>query len=90
MILAALVVDAADNSLFAHFSSIDLGPSGPYASNLVLTYAGSRALSDRGSLTVATGLLFAYLTTLIVVLYDTYRPSAQRGTALDSTNQERR
>lgn len=33
-----------------------------------------RALSDRGNLPVATGLLFAYLTTLIVVLYDTYRP----------------
>jgi hypothetical protein len=44
------------------------------AINFVLVYAGSRALSDRGSLTVATALMFAYLTTLIVVLYDTYRP----------------
>ncbi len=42
--------------------------------NFVLIYAGSRALSDRGNLPVATGLFFAYLTTLIVVLYDTYRP----------------
>jgi hypothetical protein len=44
------------------------------AINFILVYAGSRALSDRGSLPVATSLLFAYLTTLIVVLYDTYRP----------------
>jgi hypothetical protein len=44
------------------------------AVNFVVIYAGSRALSDRGSLPVATGLFFAYLTTLIVVLYDTYRP----------------
>jgi hypothetical protein len=44
------------------------------AINFVLIYAGSRLLSDRGNLSVATGLFFAYLTTLIVVLYDTYRP----------------
>jgi hypothetical protein len=44
------------------------------AINFVLIYVGSRALSDRGNLPVATGLLFAYLTTLIVVLYDAYRP----------------
>jgi hypothetical protein len=44
------------------------------AINFLLIYAGSRALSDRGNLPVATGLFFAYLTTLIVVLYDTYRP----------------
>jgi hypothetical protein len=44
------------------------------AINFLLIYAGSRALSDRGNLSVATGLLFAYVTTLIVVLYDTYRP----------------
>jgi hypothetical protein len=42
--------------------------------NFLLVYAGSRLLSDRGHLPVATGLFFAYLTTLIVVLYDTYRP----------------
>ena len=42
--------------------------------NLVLIYFGSRALSDRGDFPFATGLFFAYLTTLIVVLYDTYRP----------------
>jgi len=44
--------------------------------NFALIYAGSRALSDRGHLPVATGLFFAYLTTLIVVLYDAYRPVA--------------
>ena len=44
------------------------------AINFLLIYAGSRALSDRGNLPVATGLFFAYFTTLIVVLYDTYRP----------------
>src|SRR5262249_27730554 len=44
------------------------------AINSLLIYAGSHALSDRGNLPVATGLFFAYLTTLIVVLYDTYRP----------------
>jgi hypothetical protein len=33
-----------------------------------------RVLSDRGNLPVATGLFFAYLATLIVVLYDAYRP----------------
>src|SRR5262245_22151069 len=44
------------------------------AINFVLIYAGSRALSDRGNLSFATGLFFAYLTTLIVVLYDAYRP----------------
>jgi hypothetical protein len=44
------------------------------AINFLFIYAGSRALSDRGNLPVATGLFFAYLTTLIVVLYDTYRP----------------
>jgi hypothetical protein len=44
------------------------------AINFALIYAGSRVLSDRGSLDVATGLFFAYLTTLIVVLYDAYRP----------------
>jgi hypothetical protein len=44
------------------------------AVNFLLIYAGSRLLSDRGRLPVATGLFFAYLTTLIVVLYDTYRP----------------
>ena len=44
------------------------------AINFALIYAGTRALSDRGNLPVATGLFFAYLTTLIVVLYDTYRP----------------
>ena len=32
IILAALVVDAVDNSLLAQFSSIDLGPDGPYQS----------------------------------------------------------
>jgi hypothetical protein len=42
--------------------------------NFLLIYAGSRALSDRGNLSVASGLFFAYLATLIVVLYDTYRP----------------
>ena len=31
-IVAALVVDAADNSLLAHFSDVDLGPHGPYQS----------------------------------------------------------
>src|SRR5262245_44146366 len=50
------------------------------AINFLLIYGGSRALSDRGNLSVATGLFFAYLTTLIVVLYDTYRPlRAARG-----------
>jgi hypothetical protein len=44
------------------------------AVNFLLIYAGSRALSDRGNLPVATGAFFAYLATLIVVLYDTYRP----------------
>jgi hypothetical protein len=44
------------------------------AINFALIYAGSSALSDRGQLPVATGLFFAYLTTLIVVLYDAYRP----------------
>ena len=44
------------------------------AINFLLIYVGSRVLSDRGNLPVATGLFFAYLTTLIVVLYDTYRP----------------
>jgi hypothetical protein len=44
------------------------------AVNFALIYAGSHAPSDRGNLPVATGLFFAYLTTLIVVLYDTYRP----------------
>ena len=44
------------------------------AINFLLIYVGSRALSDRGDLPVATGLFFAYLTTLIVVLYDAYRP----------------
>jgi hypothetical protein len=32
IILAALVLDGVDNSLLAHFSSIDLGPGGPYQS----------------------------------------------------------
>jgi hypothetical protein len=32
IILAALVLDAVDNSLLAHFSTIDLGPGGPYQS----------------------------------------------------------
>jgi hypothetical protein len=41
--------------------------------NFLLIYAGSRALSDRGSLPVATGVFFAYLTTLVVALYDAYR-----------------
>jgi hypothetical protein len=44
------------------------------AINFVLIYVGSRALSDRGNLPLASGLFFAYLTTLIVVLYDAYRP----------------
>jgi hypothetical protein len=44
------------------------------AINFGLIYAGGRALSDRGNLPVATVLFFAYLTTLIVELYDTYRP----------------
>jgi hypothetical protein len=44
------------------------------AINFTLIYVGSHALSDRGNLPVATGLFFAYLTTLIVVLYDRYRP----------------
>jgi hypothetical protein len=48
------------------------------AINFVLIYAGSRALSDRGNLPLATGLFFAYLTTLIVVLYDTYRAARDR------------
>jgi hypothetical protein len=53
-----------------------------FAINFLLIYAGSRALSDRGNLTVPAGLFFAYLTTLIVVLYDTYRPlRAARETA---------
>jgi hypothetical protein len=53
------------------------------AINFLLIYAGSRALSDRGNLPVATGVFFAYLTTLIVVLYDTYRPArAARDRAL--------
>ncbi len=43
------------------------------AINFALIYAGGRALSDRGNLPVYTGLFFAYLTTLIVVLFDTYR-----------------
>jgi hypothetical protein len=42
--------------------------------NFVLIYLGSRALADRGHLPAATGVFFAYLTTLIVVLYDAYRP----------------
>jgi hypothetical protein len=55
------------------------------AVNFVLIYAGSRALSDRGNLPVATGLFFAYLTTLIVVLYDAYRPiRAARDRPLDA------
>jgi hypothetical protein len=44
------------------------------AINFLLIDFGSRALSDRGNLSLATALFFAYLTTLIVVLYDTYRP----------------
>ena len=32
IILGALVLDGIDNSLLAHFSSIDLGPGGPYQS----------------------------------------------------------
>jgi hypothetical protein len=44
------------------------------AINFLLIYVGSRALSDRGDLPLATSLFFAYLTTLIVGLYDTYRP----------------
>ena len=44
------------------------------AVNFLLIYAGSRARSDGGNLSVVASLFFAYLTTLIVVLYDTYRP----------------
>ncbi len=44
------------------------------AVNFALIYVGSRALSDRGNLPIETGLFFAFLTTLIVVLYDAYRP----------------
>jgi hypothetical protein len=44
------------------------------AINFLLIYLGSRALSDRGNLPAATGLFFGYLSTLIVVLYDAYRP----------------
>ena len=32
VILAALVLDAVDNSLLAHLTSVDLGPAGPYQS----------------------------------------------------------
>ena len=53
------------------------------AINFLLIYAGSRALSDRGNLPVATGLFFAYLTTLIVVLYDTYRAVRDGRTVTD-------
>jgi hypothetical protein len=44
------------------------------AINFALIYLGSRALSDRGDLSVAIALFFAFLTTLIVELYDAYRP----------------
>jgi hypothetical protein len=44
------------------------------AINFSVIYAGGRALSDRGHLPIVTGLFFSYLTTLIVVLYDSYRP----------------
>jgi hypothetical protein len=32
IILAALVLDGIDNSLLSHFTSVDLGPGGPYQS----------------------------------------------------------
>src|SRR5258708_2119529 len=32
VILAALVLDAVDGSLLAHFTSVDVGPNGPYQS----------------------------------------------------------
>jgi hypothetical protein len=46
--------------------------------NLALIYFGARVLSDRGNFPFATALFFAYLTTLIVVLYDAYRPVFSR------------
>ena len=41
---------------------------------LCLLGLGALAWAVCGNLSVATGLFFAYVTTLIVVLYDTYRP----------------
>jgi hypothetical protein len=55
------------------------------AINFLVIYVGGRALSDRGNLPVATGLFFAYLTTLIVVLYDTYRPIRAARDGLESS-----
>ena len=66
-LVAANLAIAAWRGPGIHFAAL-------LAINFLLIYAGSRALSDRGHLPVATGLFFAYLTTLIVVLYDTYRP----------------
>jgi hypothetical protein len=57
--------------------------------NFLLIYVGSRALSDRGNLTLVTGLFFAYVTTLIVVLYDRYRPLREARDGLESRRPHR-
>jgi hypothetical protein len=42
--------------------------------NLGLIYLGSRLLSDADDFPLATGLFFAFLITLLLSLYDLYKP----------------
>ena len=45
--------------------------------NLGLIYLGSRVLSDADDFPFGTGLFFAFLITLVVSLFDVYRPVYQ-------------
>ena len=57
--------------------------------NLGLVYLGSRLLSDADDFPLGTGLFFAFLITLLISLYDLYKPVYERRTAAYGGDRDR-
>ena len=57
--------------------------------NLGLVYLASRLLSDADDFPLGTGLFFAFLITLLISLYDLYKPVYESRTAAYGGDRDR-
>jgi hypothetical protein len=76
--IGIVAIVAANTVITARYVRDDAVRAGRFAAllavNLGLIYIGSRLLSDAEDFPLATGLFFAFLITLLLSLYDLYKP----------------
>jgi hypothetical protein len=73
-VLAIVCANSAISGWSARIGPRALRFAARLAANLCLIYLGSRLLSDAEDFPLGTGLFFAFLITLVISLYDVYKP----------------